>query len=288
MIVISVVNNKGGVGKSTVACSLAQALALMDQNVLCVDLDNQRNLTTMLGIRTAPENTVRDLLKLSDFSNKETLNTTIADCVLQSSIENLNCISATDTLCDDDVGEEKVLATAFRKSFVAEHYDFVVIDNHPGISKLQRVSLHAADFVLVPTELQQLAVNGLSVMMRYLTKVFKFPEDHVRIVFNKYRGTIPQEAHFQTVHNLFPKSATKHAIPMDSTFDEIITENKILFLDRLLSSKAVPYIVGLMTELFPMKQRAIDANIRELRDRHLADNARIRAMKTTKKDANTH
>jgi chromosome partitioning protein len=284
MVTISVVNNKGGVGKSTIACSLAQALALVGQNVLCVDLDNQCNLTTMLGISVARPRTVRDLFKIRSVADKEAVAAAVAGCILQTSIEGLHCISAPEFLADDDVGEEKMLSHILQKQFMPIEYDFIIIDNHPGISRLQRASLHAADYVLIPTELQQLAMNGLSVMMLYLTRVFHFNPDKIRIIINKYRQTIRQDAFFAAIHNLFPKSATVHAIPMDSTFDEIITENKILFLDRLKSSKAAPLIVGLMSEIFPFAEDRLYEDIQERRNRHLADNARLRFFQAQNKN----
>jgi chromosome partitioning protein len=285
MIIISVVNNKGGVGKSTLACSFAQALALVGQKVLCVDNDNQRNLATMLGITITSDATIRDLYQIESISKlgPDKFNTIVADCIIQSSVENLDCITAPDSLCDDDVVDEKILTTVFKKSFIAEMYDFVIIDNHPGMAKLQRASLYPADFVFIPTELQQLAMFGLSIMMHYLTKEMHFKPNQVQIIVNKYRQTIRQDAFFESIQKLFSQSATKTTIPVDPIFDEIITENKILFLDRLKSSKAVPYIVALMVELFSfVEEDQLYGDIKDKRDKHLADNARLRWMQSKK------
>ncbi|MFH0920165.1 MAG: ParA family protein [Fibrobacterota bacterium] len=285
MVTIAVVNNKGGVGKSTLTCSFAQALALVGQKVLCIDNDNQRNLATMLGITNTADSSIRDLYQLKDPSrlDREDLDRAIADCVLESTIPELHCITAPDSLCDDDVLDEKILSTIFSKSFMPTFYDFVLIDNHPGIAKLQRASLHAADFVFIPTELQQLAVNGLSIMMQYLTKVFHFKADHVRIIVNKYRETIRQDSFYESIRNMFPDSATETAIPVDPIFDEIITDKKILFLDRLKSSRAVPFIVKLMTEIFPYTEDSLYDDILQQRNKHLADNARLRMMQSRNK-----
>jgi chromosome partitioning protein len=272
MVVISFVNNKGGVGKTTLCCNLAQALAIVGQKVLCIDNDGQHNLSGMLGISVA-DVTVRDLYQIKDMS---TVDQVLSNAIIESTLPGLHCITAPDSLSDADVNNEHILSEIISKSFIPTFYDFVIFDNHPGISLLQRSSLFAAQFVFIPTELQQLAVNGLSVMFRFLTEVFKFTPETIRIIPNKYRDVNRQNAFIETMNRLFPGSVTETPVPLDNTFDELVTEGKILFLDRFMSSRAVPYFVKLMVELFPYTEDSLYSDLQEKRKKHLADNARFR------------
>jgi chromosome partitioning protein len=281
MVVISFVNNKGGVGKTTLCCNFAQALAIVGQKVLCIDNDGQHNLSGMLGLSVA-DVTVRNLYQIKDLS---TVDSVLSNAILESTVPGLHCITAPDSLSDADVTNEKALAEVISRSFIPTFYDFVIFDNHPGISLLQRSSLHPAQFVFIPTELQQLAVNGLSVIFRFLTEVFSFKPENIRIIPNKYRDVNRQKAFIETMNRLFPGSVTETPIPLDNTFDELVTENKILFLDRFMSSKAVPYFVKLMVELFPFTEESLSCSLLEKRKRHLSDNARFRLHQISKKES---
>ncbi|MFP4365179.1 MAG: ParA family protein [Spirochaetia bacterium] len=273
-------NNKGGVGKSTLCCSLAQALAIVGQKVLCIDNDGQHNISGMLGLSVA-DTTIQDLYNLKNMSNVDTI---LSDAILESSLPNLHCITAPDSLSDADVADEKVLSKVIESSFIPSYYDFVIFDNHPGISKLQRASLHPSQFVFIPTELQQLAINGLSVMFRFLTEMFQFSPETIRIIPNKYRDVNRQKTFLATINQLFPGSVAETYIPLDNTFDELVTEGKILFLDRFKSSKAVPYFVKLMVELFPFTEDSLYNNLKEQRKKHLSENARLRLQQQLAKE----
>jgi cellulose biosynthesis protein BcsQ len=235
----------------------------------------------MLGLSVA-DVTIRDLYQLNDLS---TVDSVLSNAILESTIPGLHCITAPDSLSDADVTNERILAEAIPRSFIPSFYDFVIFDNHPGISLLQRASLHPAQFVFIPTELQQLAVNGLSVMFRFLTEVFNFTPENIRIIPNKYREVNRQKNFIETINRLFPGSVTETPIPLDNTFDELVTEGKILFLDRFMSSRAVPYFVKLMVELFPFSADKLSENIMQQRNKHLSENARNRLQQIQKKES---
>jgi chromosome partitioning protein len=265
MVCISFVNNKGGVGKTTLACNLAQALAIVGQRVLCIDNDNQHNLTSMLGIK-CPDLTIADLYKsksLTDFTGN------LQGAIYQTKIDSLHCIGSPDTLSDSDIVFEDCVPVI--KKMLGDHYDFMVIDNHPGFSNLQKASLNGADFVLIPTELAQLAINGLSIMYKYLTEHHKFKPEYIKIVPNKHRDIIRQNTFHNDLKTMYPASVTESIIPMDTTLDEIITEEKILFLDRFKSSKSVPYFVKLMTELFPFVEEELYNTIKKQRNTYMTE-----------------
>lgn len=271
--VISFINNKGGVGKTTLACTTAQALAIIGKKVLAIDNDGQHNMTTMLKL--APQNPNAESLYTIGATKTADLEQAIEDMTIQTTIDNLHCITAPDTLSGDDIENEYILADAIRKTYVNDFYDFVIIDNHPGIARLQRASLHAADFVFIPTELQQFAVNGLSVLYRLLKESFDFKPKNIKIIPNKCRAIRKHTDFLEALHKMFPSSVTT-PIPFDSTFDDIVTEGKVLFLDRLFSSKSVPHIVKLLTDNFRLREEKMNDDLLAERNKHLADKARER------------
>ena len=109
--------------------------------------------------------------------------------------------------------------------------------------------------------------------------------ENIRIIPNKFRDVNRQNAFIETMNRLFPGSVTETSIPLDNTFDELVTEGKILFLDRFMSSKAVPYFVKLMVELFPFSPDKLSKNIKDQRNKHLSDNARNRLLQISKKES---
>jgi hypothetical protein len=86
------------------------------------------------------------------------------------------------------------------------------------------------------------------------------------------------------MNRLFPGSVTETPIPLDNTLDELVTEGKILFLDRFMSSRAVPYFVKLMVELFPFAEDSLFRSLQEKRKKHLSENARMRLQEISKKE----
>src|SRR5215510_6423308 len=117
--VISFVNNKGGVGKSTLACAVAQAFAITGKKTLAIDNDGQHNLTTMLCLTpTKPD--IEDLYKIKPAQLKA-LNKKLEDATLQTALENLHCITAPDSLSDASVSNEQILADILTKSYAADY-----------------------------------------------------------------------------------------------------------------------------------------------------------------------
>jgi cellulose biosynthesis protein BcsQ len=91
----------------------------------------------MLGLSVA-DVTVRDLYQLKDLT---AIDSVLSNAILESTVPGLHCITAPDSLSDADVSN---LAEVISRSFIPKFYDFVIFDNHPGISLLQRSSLYLA------------------------------------------------------------------------------------------------------------------------------------------------
>ena len=159
---VAIVNQKGGVGKTTTAINLAASLALSGEKILLVDLDPQGNTTSGLGIaRTELPCTLYELL-----SGR----CSIAEAAVSSSIENLFVLSSSLDLLGAEIelvdreGRERVLSSVLEDA--REGYRFIIIDCPPSLGLLTLNALVAAESVLVPVQCEYYALEGLGMLLR--------------------------------------------------------------------------------------------------------------------------
>jgi len=166
-IVISVVNQKGGVGKTTTAVNLAAALAEAGKFVLLVDLDPQGNATSGLGIDY--ENLPCGLYNSLAGTHR------LHDVVSNTKHEGLRVAPATPDLAGANVelvnmeGRENILRNVLAE---AKHaYDYIIIDNPPSLGVLTLNGLVAADYVLIPVQAEYYALEGLGQLLKTIELV---------------------------------------------------------------------------------------------------------------------
>lgn len=164
MPTIGVINQKGGVGKTTTAVNLAAALA-EHRRILVVDLDPQANASSGLGI-DSPELTIYDVLVGRAAARQATLRTTR---------ENLAVIPASADLAgaavEFDASTENLQLLSRSLTGVRPNYDFVIIDSPPSMGALTLNSLAAADLLIVPLQTEYYALEGIAGMLDTVERV---------------------------------------------------------------------------------------------------------------------
>ena len=163
--IITVANQKGGVGKTTTVVNLAANLKREGYNVLCIDLDGQGNLSDYLGY-TGEEETpvITDLIKAE--MTKSITDDMISAAILTSAADGIDYIpsdislSMADMFMASAIGRETILRRLFSKP-VFDTYDYIIIDCLPSLGILVVNALVAANGVLIPVQTQKFALNGI-------------------------------------------------------------------------------------------------------------------------------
>ncbi len=163
--VIAILNQKGGVGKTTTAVNLGSYLARAGKRVLIVDLDPQGNATSGLGIdKNSLNETMYDVL----FNHQAAPN-----IVINTEFENLQLLPANQNLAGAEVQLVSTLQRELQLRQVLEQFDhdFILIDCPPSLGLLTINALSAANYVLIPVQAEYYALEGLSQLLNVVERV---------------------------------------------------------------------------------------------------------------------
>jgi chromosome partitioning protein len=215
--IISVINQKGGVGKTTTVVNLSTALAQLGKKILVIDLDPQGNATTGLG-RSNNENDKN----ISDLKN----------CIQKSCVENLDIIGSNVNLSGLEVETandpnrafllKEILTEKNRDLF--DKYENIFIDCPPSLSLLTIMSLVVADELLVPLQTEFFALEGISQLVKTIEriKINLNPTLEIRGILltmfdkrNKLSTQVDEEA-----RKFFKKKVYKTVIPRNVRLSE--------------------------------------------------------------------
>ena len=245
--IISVINQKGGVGKTTTVINLAAGLSMKGKKILVIDLDPQGNATTGLGL----SNNVSSVKTIYSVLNG---NKKISEVIQQTSISNLNLITSNVDLS----GLEVETAGDSRRAFKLKDelslilndsrssYDYILIDCPPSLSLLTIMALVASDALVVPLQTEFFALEGLTQLMKTIERIRSNlnPSLVIRGILltmydkrNKLSGQVEVEARnyfkekvYSTVvpRNVRLSEAPSHGIPV-LLYDKVCPGSKAYF-----------------------------------------------------------
>jgi chromosome partitioning protein len=166
-ITLSIINNKGGVGKTTSAVSLAASIAAKGQRVLLVDLDAQGSASLSLGLTRTDLHTGAAEVLLEGHMVKDAVRPSLVSGldILPGSMK----LASADLALSDIKSRETILRTAL--SPILADYNFVILDCPPSLGLLTVNALTAADFFIIPLTPDYLALEGLVNLMEAVEKI---------------------------------------------------------------------------------------------------------------------
>ncbi len=231
--IISVINQKGGVGKTTTVINLAAGLSMQGKKILVIDLDPQGNATTGLGLSNT-ENSEETIYSVLNGNKK------LHDVIQKTKFENLDLIASNVDLS----GLEVETAGDSRRAFILKDelssylndsggsYNYILIDCPPSLSLLTIMALVASNSLLVPLQTEFFALEGITQLMKTIERIKKNlnPELSIRGILltmfdkrNKLSGEVEKEARdyfkdkvYTTVvpRNVRLSEAPSHGVPV--------------------------------------------------------------------------
>lgn len=240
--IIAVVNQKGGVGKTTTAVNLATAMAAVNYKVLLIDLDPQGNASTGMGIEQKERNlTAYELL---------TLETPIDKIIKKTMLPNLEMIVATVDLSGAELEliekQERESALKNKTESIKNKYDYIFIDCPPSLSILTINALVMANSVLIPLQCEFFALEGLSHLLKTIELIRKRLNPALKIegvlltmYDRRYNLTLQVE---EDVRNNLGSLVFKTIIPRNVRISEAPSHGKPAMLYDLRCAGSLAYI----------------------------------------------
>ena len=236
--IISIINQKGGVGKTTTVINLAAGLTLKNKKILIIDLDPQGNATTGLGLSNIDQ-TSNSIYQVLTGAKK------IEDAISKTKFSNLDIITSNVDLS----GLEVETADDGRRAYILKEklgaylnnsrgsYDYVLIDCPPSLSLLTVMALVASHSLLVPLQTEFFALEGITQLIKTIEriKVGLNPDLQIRgIILTMYdkRNKLSSEVETEA-RNYFKDKVYKNVVPRNVRLSEAPSHGMpVIFYDR--------------------------------------------------------
>ncbi len=240
--VISVANQKGGVGKTTTAVNLSASLAFAEARVLLIDFDPQGNASSGLGIHEDKiQNDIYDVIVNNEH---------ISSAVIHTEIDGLDIIpakmelSAAEVELIQEISRETKLKRAIAE--IKDSYDYILIDCPPSLGLLTVNALTASDTVLIPMQCEYYAMEGLGQLLNTINLIKESLNPSLElegILLTMYdsRNNLSKEV-MQQVNSYFPDKAFKTVVPRAVALSEAPSYGKPIILYQAKSKGAECYI----------------------------------------------
>lgn len=238
--VVSIANQKGGVGKTTTAINLSSLLAAAEKKTLLIDIDPQANSSSGLSVSNQSPS-VYDVLVGTEEINKVIINSFMPFLDILPS--NINLVGAEIEMVDIE-GRERILRNALTR--LNEVYDYIVIDCPPSLGLLTLNSLTASDSVLIPVQCEYFALEGLGQLLNTINIVKKHfnPELAIEGVLLTMFDTRLRLSHqvAEEVRKYFGEKVFNTVIHRNVRISESPSYGKPIILYDAISSGAKNYI----------------------------------------------
>jgi chromosome partitioning protein len=240
--IISISNQKGGVGKTTTAVNLAASIAASGKSALLIDCDPQGNATTGLGIdKSELQAGLYDFMLDSEPEK---------NVIIETCVSGLSLIGATKALIGAEIEmyNENEREFLLKKSLagIRDRYDYIFLDCPPSLGFLTLNAITAADFVLVPLQCEYYALEGLSQLLNTLKAVKKGLNPSLKIVgivLTMYdsRNNLSSQVE-EEVRRHFKRTIFNTIIPRNVRLSEAPSHGKPIILYDVNSKGAQSYL----------------------------------------------
>lgn len=239
--IISLANQKGGVGKTTTAINLSASLAACERKVLLIDLDPQANATSGVGLPKHDEKSMYPVL--TDGMN-------IREVIRETELPNFHIapssvdLVAAELELSDAIGREFHLRRALQE--IVKDYDYILIDSPPSLGLLTINGLTAANSVLVPMQCEYFAIEGVAQLVNTIERVRDLLNPGLEIegialtMFDERMNLARQVA--DEVRNHFAEKVYQTIIPRNVRLGEAPSFGKPIILYDIRSKGSEAYI----------------------------------------------
>lgn len=188
MEIVSIINQKGGVGKSTTSENLGHGLSEKGYKVLFIDLDPQCNLTSTFNLSEIDIDgkTTIDVLEKKTHINDAIIKTDNGDIIVSSPL-----LANLDSRITDPVGKDKRMLKVMEPLRENPVYDYVIIDTPPSLSLLTINALTASDSIIIPAQADGFSIQGIDQLFETVNAIWEYNNNNLKvkgILLTRYNG----------------------------------------------------------------------------------------------------